>query len=424
MALSTLIELSESEYDAFASVHPYANFLNSIYSGRKFALRGWNVCYVGIRRDSELAAATLLVYTKLHGSYQYFYAPRGFLLDYTDSALLQAMCAGVKQFAKERNGLYLKIDPYVPYQEHDQDGHVVEGGFCNQKIVDDLQVCGFEHQGFTRGYDMANQCRWMSVLDVQGKDEEQLLKQMNAQTRQNVKNTIKNGIRVRELAYDELDILYDIVNRTGERRGFEYLPLSYYQQQLKTFGDHAKAYLSYLDLDDYMARIHAEQQKEEQNVETAQEGLRENPHSKNSTNRLKSAQSHLEALKKREDEAVKLREECGSIVPLAAALFLFYGKEVIYLTSGSNDQYKKFKGPYALQWALIRMTLHQGYDRYNFYGISGLFEKDEDGYGVFDFKRGFHADVVELLGDFIMPIHARAYKNYQRLQKLKHMIRR
>ena len=40
---------------------------------------------------------------------------------------------------------------------------------------------------------MANQCRWMSVLDVQGKDEEQLLKQMNAQTRQNVKNTIKNG---------------------------------------------------------------------------------------------------------------------------------------------------------------------------------------------------------------------------------------
>ena len=235
---------------------------------------------------------------------------------------------------------------------------------------------------------------------------------------------LPDGIRVRELAYDELDILYDIVNRTGERRGFEYLPLSYYQQQLKTFGDHAKAYLSYLDLDDYMARIHAEQQKEEQNVETAQEGLRENPHSKNSTNRLKSAQSHLEALKKREDEAVKLREECGSIVPLAAALFLFYGKEVIYLTSGSNDQYKKFKGPYALQWALIRMTLHQGYDRYNFYGISGLFEKDEDGYGVFDFKRGFHADVVELLGDFIMPIHARAYKNYQRLQKLKHMIRR
>ena len=155
MALSTLIELSESEYDAFASVHPYANFLNSIYSGRKFALRGWNVCYVGIRRDSELAAATLLVYTKLHGSYQYFYAPRGFLLDYTDSALLQAMCAGVKQFAKERNGLYLKIDPYVPYQEHDQDGHVVEGGFCNQKIVDDLQACGFEHQGFTRGYDIS-----------------------------------------------------------------------------------------------------------------------------------------------------------------------------------------------------------------------------------------------------------------------------
>ena len=61
MALSALLELSEKEYDAFASVHPYANFLNSIYSGRKFALRGWDVHYVGIRRDGEIAAATLLV---------------------------------------------------------------------------------------------------------------------------------------------------------------------------------------------------------------------------------------------------------------------------------------------------------------------------------------------------------------------------
>ena len=423
MALSALLELSEKEYDAFASVHPYANFLNSIYSGRKFALRGWDVHYVGIRRDGEIAAATLLVSVKLHGSYRYYYAPRGFLLDYADHELLQAMCQGVKQFAKERNGLYLKIDPYVPYQEHDQDGKVVEDGFCNQKIVDDLQACGFVHQGFTRGYDMANQCRWMSVLDLREKSEAQLLKQMNAQTRQNVKNTIKNGIRVRELAYDELDILYDIVNRTGERRGFEYLPLSYYQQQLETFGEHAKAYLSYLDLDDYMARIHEEQEREEKNVETAQEGLRENPHSKNSTNRLKSARSHLEALKKREDEALKLREECGSCVYLAAALFLFYGKEIVYLTSGSNDQYKKFKGPYALQWEMIRMALDQGYDYYNFYGISGLFEKDEDGFGVFDFKRGFHADVVELLGDFIMPIHAFAYRIYLRLQKLRNKIK-
>ena len=80
----------------------------------------------------------------------------------------------------ERNGLYLKIDPYVPYQEHDQDGKVVEDGFCNQKIVDDLQACGFAHQGFTRGYDMANQCRWMSVLDLRNKDEETLFQRFDA----------------------------------------------------------------------------------------------------------------------------------------------------------------------------------------------------------------------------------------------------
>ena len=99
MALSALLELSEKEYDAFASVHPYANFLNSIYSGRKFALRGWDVHYVGIR-DGEIAAATLLVSVKLHGSYRYYYAPRGFLLDYADHELLQAMWEGSLQSAQ------------------------------------------------------------------------------------------------------------------------------------------------------------------------------------------------------------------------------------------------------------------------------------------------------------------------------------
>lgn len=59
----------------------------------------------------------------------------------------------------------------------------MEDGFCNQKIVDDLQSCGFAHQGFTRGYDMANQCRWMSVLDLRNKDEETLFQRFDAQTR-------------------------------------------------------------------------------------------------------------------------------------------------------------------------------------------------------------------------------------------------
>lgn len=424
MTIRKLRELSEAEYDAYASKHEYANFLNSIYSGRKLAMTGWDIHYVGLQEDGVLCAAALLASVQLRGSYRYFYAPRGFLLDYENQEVLRAMSEGVRDFAKERGGLYLRIDPYVAYQQRDCNGDVVEGGFCRQNVVDALTSCGFLHQGFTVGYDDAVQCRWMSVLDLRGKTKEQLLKQMNSQTRQNVKNTIKTGIKVRPLAYEELDILHDIVNRTSERRGFFDLSLEYYQQQYRAFGEHAKAYYAYLDLDDYLTRIHADQQKEEETIRTAQAALQENPHSKNSRTRLQTAASHLEALAKRESEALALQKECGHEVPLAAAMFLFYGREIVYLASGSNEQYKKFKGPYAMQWHLIQMGVDQGYDFYNFYGISGYFEKEQDGYGVFDFKRGFRAEVVELVGDFLLPIQPKAYKSYLRMQKLKRMLRR
>ena len=34
-----------------------------------------------------------------------------------------------------------------------------------------------------------------------------------------------------------------------------------------------------------------------------------------------------------------------------------------------------FNGPYAIQWAMIQMALEMGFERYNFYGISGNFSE-------------------------------------------------
>lgn len=99
-------------------------------------------------------------------------------------------------------------------------------------------------------------------------------------------------------------------------------------------------------------------------------------------------------------------------------MYIFYGKEVVYLMSGSNDAYKKFKAPYALQWTMIQKAIEQGYTEYNFYGISGLFEPDQEGYGVFDFKRGFNAVVVELVGNFILPLHTMLFDVYKKKNHL------
>lgn len=314
---------------------------------------------------------------------------------------------------KEKNCVYLKTDPYIPLQQRDKDGELVEGGFNNSRVLDLYQSLGFQHQPLKQGYDMLNQCRWMSILYLENKTKEQIFKEFSSKTRQNIKNALKNNIKIRKLEYNELPILVDFVYKTGEKRHFDGLSLEYYQEQYQCFGNKAQAYYAYLDIEEYADRIDKDIEKEKSLIKNAEENLKTNPHSKNSQSRLKTAESHLLSLYKREEEAKELKEKYGKELGLAAAMFVFCGKEVVYLMSGSDDRYKKFKAPYALQWEIIQKAIDEGYQRYNFYGISGYFQQDQEGYGVFDFKRGFNAVVVELVGIFVYPIKPLIYKIFK-----------
>lgn len=417
-----LINIEESRYAQFVGKHANATFLNSIYAAKKYQRKGWDTQYVAVEKEGSILGAALLVSTPLR-KYRYFYLPRGFVMNYEDASLLSFFTKEVKAYTKKQNGLYLLIDPYVTYEEHDIDGAVIKNGVHHKEVFNNLLQLGYIHQGFSFGFEGSTQSRWMSVLNVEGKTEEEVFATFDAQTRQNIKNTIKTGVRVRRLERDELSKLEVMVSEASEKHGFDHLTLSFYEEEYDCFQEHASAYYAYIDTDEYIQKIIDDQQEEKNQIHIAEEGLKENPHSKNSKNRLQSATSRLQALEKRLVDAKQLQSECGKEVGLAAAMFVKYGNEIVYLTSGSSNTYKRFKGAYALQWFMIQMSIQEEYQKYNFYGISGRFNENDEGYGVFNFKRGFKADVVELLGDFILPIQDAAYRRYRLLQKIKRKIR-
>jgi alanine adding enzyme len=85
--------------------------------------------------------------------------------------------------------------------------------------------------------------------------------------------------------------------------------------------------------------------------------------------------------------------------PVAAAMFVYYGHEVVYLYSGADPEYNHVAGSYALQWKMINFAFGHNFKRYNFYGV-----RPETGNGVFEFKNGFRASVEELWGTYIFPL--------------------
>ena len=73
---------------------------------------------------------------------------------------------------------------------------------------------------------------------------------------------------------------------------------------------------------------------------------------------------------------------------------------------------------------MIKYAIAHDFKTYNFYGINGLPDKSNPDYGIYDFKKGFTSTetgkVIELIGDYELPISPLVYQIHQVLARIKH----
>ena len=105
----------------------------------------------------------------------------------------------------------------------------------------------------------------MFSLDLEGKTEEQIMKEMKPNTRNQIRKTEKFGISVNEIGYDELDRFQSIMEETSKRKGFSNRKLEYYQEMYKLFHDknEVKFFITELNLKNYIKGLEAERVEKE-----------------------------------------------------------------------------------------------------------------------------------------------------------------
>ena len=409
--------LTEQEYEVFQNHHMYRDFMNSTTAMSLKRKNNWNVEYVGVKEGNEILCATVLTSIPIMKVYTFYYAQRGFLIDYSDETLLAFFTKELTSYLNKRKCLYLILDPNVLYKERDIDGNLVEGGFDHSYVIDNLTKLGYQHQGFSNDFSVISEVRWMFSLYLEGQDEKCLLKGMHQQTRWSVNKTLKQGIQVRELSVDEIDIFTKMMDHTSQRRNFSARTSDFYKKQLETYKDEAKLLMAYLDLNDFRARLDEEKATLASELAGIEEHLEGMPNNKKFLNKKKVCLEAIALNEKKYKDADALEEQHGAMIPMATSFFIVHGDEVTYLYSAAYDEFKKYNAPYAIQWHMMRYALQHGIRRYNFYGISGNFDPNADDYGVYEFKKGFGGVVEELVGDFILPIKKGAYKLYTTLKQ-------
>lgn len=423
-------ELKIDEFEKFA----YSSELFTFHQTKEWAnlkkKNGWDSLYVGLEEDNKIVAAALILVKMTPIKKKIFYSPRGFLIDYKNEELVKKFTREIKKYAKENGAMFIKIDPYLLHLDRDVNGDLVEEGIDNSSCVDYLKELGYKHYGYNIDTEKELQPRWMHVLDFKSFSEEEVFASFSSDTKRYINRCSKFGLVVEEIGVDKIDDFRKIMEHTSIRRGFIDRPLSYYKNMMEILGDHIKVLCCYMNTDIALSNIQSEYDELLKEKEDISLKLEVNPDSKKSKVAMKNVENKFSDLEKRKNEIEKLIDQYGKKILMASSMFIIYPTEVLYLYSGSFDEFMKYNPQYLIQWNIIKYAINNKIPRYNFYGIDGNFSKDNKMYGIYEFKKGFGGNVKELIGEFDLIINPFFYslynlmfKTYKNVKKIKNKVR-
>ncbi len=410
-----ILEINGKEFDALTKDHPQITFYQTSGWGKLKSFTGWRSLYLSYQNEEgESKACGLFLLKKMPLLKSYLaYCPRGFLIDYSDEELLKDFQKDLIAYLKKKGCFELIIDPYYQAVERDIDGKAVEGGFDHRSTVELLKQLGYRHIGYNLHYENL-QPRWLFRLDIR-RPYSELEKDFRYEAKRRSRKKDFLAIQTRELTKEEIPVFKNLMEDTAKRRGFLDRSLAYYEQMYDAL--HEDGTLRYMAAEIDCAKARKNVLKE---IDTLTKRIAKlNEHYEKNKGRIKEEEVTLNSQKRLLEGIDACEKEYGTIAPLSVVALLCRGKEAIMLLAGNREDYlQHFNTSNIIVTDLIKLAQAEGYEYYNFYGISGDFDTENPDYGLYLYKRQYGGEVVELIGQFEYTVNALMKNLYEFLLKI------
>ena len=177
--------VSEKEYSDFVQKQKDSLFFQSVEWAKFKGNTGWSYEFIALTEGKKIKAAAMLLRKKVPFlKKDFYYSPRGFIIDYNDYNLVKQFSKLLKKYLKEKNAVFLKINPYIEYQQRDKNWKVISNS-NKDDLIKLLKNNGYKHYGFYKKVEEKKELepRWLSVLTIESKSMEQILSEMRSTTR-------------------------------------------------------------------------------------------------------------------------------------------------------------------------------------------------------------------------------------------------
>lgn len=368
------------KYDEFVTHHSGNHYMKTSCWAKHKKRDGYTPHFCAMEDNGELKA-TALILEKRNPFVMapYFYIPWGFCVDYKDTELVKQFIAEIKAMAIDHKAMFIRMDPNVLRMERDIRGSQIEGGENNEYVTQLLVSQGFEHFGYQYGYSGTWVNRYTLVIDTHPSIEE--IRKGFTKTRQNnLKRHRLLGITTRTGTKDDIKYLCQFEKELTQTQGFKPKRPEFFENLIDDFGEHAVIYVTECSLNHIVQSLDNE--------------IHSNKYAKD-INAYNSKVKELEQFK-------KLREQNGDHVVLAAGLFIRFNEKSWDLYTYKRTEFIFLHAVDSLHAYAIEDMKNHGVTFYDMCGFSGVPEKSDPYYGLYEYKRSFGSQFYEQLGQFDM----------------------
>lgn len=395
-----LKNIEKEKFDDFVKNHKTkSHFLQSLSWG-EFAKVKKNLTpyYLGLTTDEdEIVAATLLLEKKLPMNMCYFYAPRGFVVDYKNKELVRTMTKKIIEFAKSKKAIFVKIDPDLIKQSTNYQDITVKNKDY-EEIFETLKSCGFKHQGFTKNFETM-QPRYTFRIDLT-QSLEDIEAHFSKTTKQRIAKSLKLDTEVTIGTKDDLKEFYHLMTLTESRKDFISYNEDYYETLYEIFNgnENSKATL-------FLGKVHFNKTIKalEKNLKIINDQISILPIdnlSKSAKNKLKELTNQKQNITKEIEKYKEYKKEYGNDITLSAHMIIEYGDKAWVLYAGNHNDLSETYVNYNTYYEHIKYCKEKGIKIYDQFGTIGDLSKTNPRLGLHEFKKKFGGDYVEFIGEW------------------------
>lgn len=388
--------LSLDEFNMFCKNHPLRNYYQTLNYAKLQAEQGYEYEFVGYCEDSSILAAALILYKKIKNTY-YGYAPRGFLVDYTNFYFLKNFTNQIIEYYKKRNFAFIKINPEIAVGTLNPKTYNIEYN-PNYTIINNLIECGYRKLRSNLDFE-AQLPRFMAVLPM----ENFSLDNLSKNTRNKVNKAIRKGLTLEPADKFGINIFYKLIEERVPKNQY------YYNDKFNIFNqdDSIDLFLVSINYTKYLLNSQKLYEKEVNYNEYLNKKIAKNNSSKLINEKMNSDTRVLTYKNEIAEATQKLKENDKYFI--AGALVIKYDNRIKIDLSGFDDEFKSYAPNYFLFYSILEHYKNE-YKYAELNGVSGNFNKDSKYFGLTRFKLGFNANIYEYIGEFDLPIDINKYE--------------